>query len=133
MSDPNRPDRRLKFTLAVRDDNDDPSILDIVYRAVEDGLRTPFTETSPAPPETSEPVRHGTLNEQLEDQAREEVERALAKVIEEFEATGQEPKFAMTNWAPQLSQVWQVIREAKQKGIQLKVQADDGLPLPEET
>lgn len=134
MPDEDRPGRRLKFTLVVRDEKDDPSILDIVRRAIEDGLSTPaLGATLPAKIEpASEPERHHPVDEKLETAAREAVEEALAKVIEEFEATGQEPKFDPTKWSEQLSRLWAVIRKGKEAGVELRLEPSDSPPPAED-
>lgn len=131
MDDPDRPGRRLKVTLVVRDETDDPSILDIVRVAFEDGLRTPTIGSAVS--EAGSPERHSPLlNETLEDQAREQIEEALAKVIEQFQAAGKEPKFEPAKWAAQLSKVWAVIHKAKAAGVQLHVSTPGESPPPAE-
>ncbi len=130
MNEPEQPGRRFKVTLVVRDEKDDPSILDIVRVAIEDGLRTPAvgttTSTQEQPNEQSE--RHSPVDEKLETAAREAVEQALDDVIEQFKAAGKEPKFDPATWVEKLSKVWAVIHKAKAAGVQLRVVPDDSAP-----
>src|SRR4051812_25314389 len=104
MSDSEQPRRRLKITLVPRDEKDDPSILDIVRVALEDGLRAPVINTTTPPPAQSseQPERHSPVGENLEDAARAAVEEALEKVMERFRAEGKEPKFDPAKWIEQL-------------------------------
>jgi hypothetical protein len=137
MSKSEQSGRRLKLTLVVRDEKDDPSILDIVRIAGEDGLRTPaIGPATPAQEEPKEqnqqPERHSPVDEKLETAAREAIGESLAKVIEQFQATGQEPKFDPAKWAEQLSKVWAVIHKAKAAGVQLHITPAESLPPPEE-
>ncbi|MBY0457053.1 MAG: hypothetical protein K2V38_06935 [Gemmataceae bacterium] len=135
VSDIDPPERRIELTLVVRDETDDPSILNIVRVAFEDGLRGPMigggpvpTEPPPEPPpEPTEPLERvsNTQLDELATRAREGVEEALAKVIERFEEKGQEPKFDPANWAEKLSRVWAVIARAKAAGLQLELIPDD--------
>jgi hypothetical protein len=125
MDDSNPPGRRLKLTLVVRDEKDDHSILDIVRVALEDGLRSPAigspTSTQEKPSEPPDIVERNPVGEMLETAAREVVEEALAKVIERFQAVGEEPSFGPANWAKHLSQLWAVADKAKAAGVQLHV------------
>lgn len=127
MSNSEQIGRRLKFTLVVRDEKDDPSILDIVCVAVEDGQRTPMVGSTPA--QQSKPIRlterHSPIDEKLETDAREAVEEALAKVIEQFQAAGKEPSFSPDKWIAQLSKVWSIIQKAKVAGVELRVTTTD--------
>src|SRR5262249_31552388 len=95
-----------------------------------DGLRTPAAGATISQPQPSEqPERHSPVDEKLESDAREAVEEALAKVIERFQAAGQEPKFDPAKWAEQLSKLWAVVRKAKAAGVQLRVTpADSAAP-----
>ena len=123
MSESEQSGRRLKITLVPRDEKDDPSILDIVRVALEDGLRAPAANTAthtPAQP-SEQPERHSPVDEKLETAAREAIEEALEKVMERFRAEGKEPKFDPAKWAEQLSKVWEVIQKAKAAGVQLHV------------
>jgi hypothetical protein len=133
MNDSDCPGRRLKVTLVVRDEKDDPSILDIVRVAVEDGLRTPAIGSAAAeqPEPSKPPEHHPPVDEKLETAAREAVEEALAKVIEQFQATGQEPSFDPAKWAEQLSKVWAVVRKAKAAGVDIRVTPGDPPPAAE--
>lgn len=133
MSDPDRPGRRIRFTLGVRDETDDPSILNVVCRAIEDGLRPPPVVVStfpaslaPALPSASE--ARFSLHENLETEAREAVEEALERVIEVFRAKGQEPTFDPAKWTEQLSRLWAVIACGKASGVVLKVEPPDPPP-----
>jgi hypothetical protein len=127
MTHPDRSNRRLKLTLVPRDESDDPSILDIVRQAVEDGLRNSVLGTVVSPKDVSDapPAPHQPLGEHLETAAREAVERSLAKVIEEFQAAGKEPAFDPAKWAVQLSKVWAVVQKAKAAGVDLHISPDD--------
>lgn len=132
MSESEQSGRRLKITLVPRDEKDDQSILDIVRVAIEDGLRTPAVGTATSAQEQSseQPERH-SVGENLEDRAREQIEEALAKVIERFQATGKEPAFDPVVWAEQLSKLWNVVARAKAAGVQLHITPPE-LPPPVE-
>lgn len=129
MPDPDRPGRRFKVALAPRDESDDSSILDIVRKAIEDGLLTPAGGTMPSVSEERKSLaeRHA-VDEKLEVAAREAVEEVLAKMIEEFQAAGKEPAFDPAAWAAQLSKVWDVVRKAKATGVALRVMSDEPPP-----
>ncbi len=127
MNDPDCPGRRLKITLVLRDEKDDPSILDIVRRAIEDGLRTTASGTLTTP-KAEPPERHSPVGEKLEDAAREAIEEALAKVIEQFQTAGKEPSFDSAKWAEQLSKVWAVIRKGKAAGVDLHITPSETPP-----
>ncbi|MBA4063475.1 MAG: hypothetical protein C0501_07135 [Isosphaera sp.] len=71
--------------------------------------------------------------DELATDAREAAEKALAKVVEEFEASGKEPKFDPAQWAEQLSKVWDVIRRMKARGIELELPQADPIPPPDES
>jgi|GEM_PF-4335080 len=136
MSNSEQSDRRLKVTLVLRDEKDDPSILDIVRVAIEDGLRpavgtAAVTPTEPKEPSTS-PERHSPLGENLETAACKSVEEALENVIKRFQTAGKEPAFDPAKWAEQLSKVWAVIRKAKAAGVPLSIGPNEALPLPPE-
>jgi hypothetical protein len=133
MSTPDRTGRRIRCRLVLRDVKDDPSILDIVRKAIEDGLRVPTSVGSTSPQrEPSEPEeRHSPVDEELETVAREAIEESLAKVIEEFQAMGKEPSFDPAEWATQLSKVWAVIRKAKAASIDLQITPSPLSPPPE--
>lgn len=130
MAEPYRRGQRHKLTLVTRDESDDPSILDIVRSAVEDSLHTPALGTATSVPlePTASPEHHPSVGEHLETAAREAVEKALAQVIEKFQATGKEPAFDPAAWAAQLSKVWDVVRRAKAAGVALRVMSDEPPP-----
>ena len=115
--------RRLKFTLVLRDESDDSSIVDIVRVALEDGLRatTDFTLVTQFG-STSSPRRIAHRDDLATD-AREAIEKALAEI-----PTPTNPKFDPAKWAEQLSKVWQVLRAGTAKGVKLKVKTDRDIP-----
>ena len=121
--------RRLKVKLIVRDEKDDPSILDIVRVALEDGLRTPTidTTTSAQEPVSEQPERHSPVDENLETAAREAIEEGLAKVVERFQTEGKEPAFTPAKLAEQLTKVWGVVQKVKASGVQLRVVPNEPL------
>ena len=123
-SEANTQRKRLKFTLVVREDKDDPSILDIVRVAIEDGIRTPATGTiavATDPPVSSQaPQRRIAHRDDLATEAREAIEKALAGV-----PTPTDPKFDPATWAAQLSKVWQVLQAGTAKGVKLTIKTDD--------
>lgn len=135
MSESERSGRRIKITLVPRDEKDDQSILDIVRVALEDGLRASAVSTTASTPKQSseQPERHSPVGEKLESNAREAIEEALAKVIERFQASGQEPKFEPAKWNEQLSKVWAVVQKAKAAGVQLRVAPPEPPPPVEGT
>jgi hypothetical protein len=133
MSESEHSGRNLKLTLVVRDEKDDPSILDIVRVAFEDGLRAPTIGTAPTMQEEpkgsgEQPERHSPVDEKLESDAREAVEKTLDEVMQQFQAAGKEPKFDPAKWAEQLSKVRAVIRKAKAAGVQLHITPTDPAP-----
>ena len=113
----------MKFTLVLRDESDDSSIVDIVRVALEDGLRatTDFTLVTQFG-STSSPRRIAHRDDLATD-AREAIEKALAEI-----PTPTNPKFDPAKWAEQLSKVWQVLRAGTAKGVKLKVKTDRDIP-----
>ncbi|HEV3386786.1 MAG TPA: hypothetical protein VG097_18360 [Gemmata sp.] len=130
MSTPDRSGRRIRCRLVLRDEKDDPSILDIVRQAIKDGLSAPASVTpTPLQEEPSKPEeRHSPVDEKLETAAREAIEEALAKVIGEFQATGKEPSFDPAKWTEQLSKVWAIIHRAKAASVDLQITPSDSNP-----
>jgi hypothetical protein len=130
MSTPDRFGRRIRCRLVLRDEKDDPSILDIVRQGIKDGLSAPATLTpTPLHGDPSKPEdRHSPVDEKLETAAREAIEEALAKVIEEFQATGKMPSFDPSKWTEQLSKVWAIIRKAKAASVDLQITPSDTSP-----
>ncbi len=126
-SESNAQGKRLKFTLVVREDKDDPSILDIVRVAIEDGIRiSKFDSIAVAtePPASSQaPQRRIPYRDDLATEAREAIEKTLAGV-----PTPTDPKFDPAKWAAQLSKVWQVLQAGTAKGKKLTVKTDDITP-----
>lgn len=123
----NTQGKRLKFTLVVREDKDDPSILDIVRVAIEDGIRSPTTGTTAVATEprvsSQAPLRRIAHRDDLATEAREAIEKALAGV-----PTPTDPKFDPAKWVEQLSKVWQVLQVGTVKGVKLTVKTDDITP-----
>jgi hypothetical protein len=132
MSDPDRPDRRLEFTLVARElEKVDPSILDAVRVAIEDGLRAATISAAPSAPEQSpDPPERHALDENLETQARKQIENALDEVMRRFEQAGGEPKFDVARWVEQLLKVWTVIAKAKAAGVKLTIAPADAAAPP---
>ena len=125
-NDSHAPGRRLKFTLVVRDDSDDPSILDIVRVAIEDGLQSPAFGKSPADSMAGSPMptpQRMAHRDDLATDAREAIERALADI-----PTPSDPKFDPAQWVRQLSTVWQNLQSGTGEGVRLTLESGNTAP-----
>lgn len=125
MSESEKPGRRLRFTLVVRDEKDDPSILDMVSVAAEDGSRgTKIFIATPIIEQTGNPAeRHSPVSEELEDAARHAIEEVLAKV-----SVPADPHFGPAKWAERLSKLWAVIRTAQAAGVRIRITPTEPFP-----
>jgi hypothetical protein len=124
-------DLTVTADLVVVDDTDHASILFAVVESLKGGPVSGVPVMAAPEPKPPEDTERTPAKEEVQAEAERVIEGALAKVVEEWKASGKEAKFHTPEWLEALQALWVHLARMKDAGYEItaivKKETPDGV------